>query len=113
MRRPPIEIGQWDRLRPLTRPKDMALAADNEDEIALGHLNRWSILGRDAGGTPAEIMKDGIRRSRQGHAPGAAELVVEEHGPSQMNAIEYVSENVHSWHVSPRTIRHKIWTIAL
>jgi hypothetical protein len=49
MRRPPIEIGQWDRLRPLTRPKDMALAADNEDEIALGHLNRWSALELDAG----------------------------------------------------------------
>jgi hypothetical protein len=40
VRRPPIEIDQWDRLGPSTRPKDMGLAPDNEDEIALGHLNR-------------------------------------------------------------------------
>ena len=31
MRRPSIKIGQRDRLRPLTRPKDMVLAADNQD----------------------------------------------------------------------------------
>ena len=49
MRRPSIEIDQRDRLRPATRPEDMGLAADNEDEIALGHLNHWSILERDAG----------------------------------------------------------------
>ena len=54
-------------------------------------------------------MKDGIRRSRQRHAPGAAELVVEEHRPFQTNAIEYVGENVHACYVSPRTIGHKIW----
>ena len=49
MRRPSIEIGQPDRLRPATGPEDMGLAADNKDEIALGHLNRCSILERDAG----------------------------------------------------------------
>ena len=49
MRRPSIEIDQRDRLRPATRPEDVGLAVDNKDEIALGHLNRWSILGRDAG----------------------------------------------------------------
>ena len=49
MRRPSIDIGQPDRLRPATRPEDMGLAADNEDEIALGHLNHRSILERDAG----------------------------------------------------------------
>ena len=113
MRRPSIEIGQPDRLRPATRPEDMGLAADNEDEIALRHLNRWSILERDAGRTLAEIVKDGIRRPRQRHAPRAAELVVKEHGPFQTNAIEYVGENVHDCYLSPRTIRHKIWTIAL
>ena len=58
-------------------------------------------------------MKDGIRRSRQRHGPGAAELIVEEHGPFQTNAIEYVGENVHARNLSPRTIGHKIWTIAL
>jgi hypothetical protein len=58
-------------------------------------------------------MEDGIRRSRQRHASGAAELVVEEHGPFQTNAIEYVGENVHARYVSPRTIGHKIWTITL
>ena len=58
-------------------------------------------------------MKDGIRRSRQRHGPGAAELVVEEHGPFQTNAIEYVGENIHAYNLSPRTIGHKIWTIAL
>ena len=49
VRRPSIEIGQRHRLRPATRPQDVRLAADNEDEIALRHLNRWSILERDAG----------------------------------------------------------------
>jgi hypothetical protein len=49
MRRPSIEIDQRDRLFPSTRPEDVGLAADNEDEIALRHLNRWSILERDAG----------------------------------------------------------------
>ena len=49
MRWPSIKIGQWDRLRPLIRPKDMVLAADNQDEIALGHPNSWSIVERDAG----------------------------------------------------------------
>jgi hypothetical protein len=44
---------------------------------------------------------------------GAAELVAEEHGPFQTNAIEYVGENVHACYVSPWTIGHKIWTIAL
>ena len=29
------------------------------------------------------------------------------------NAIEYVGKNVHACYVSPRTIGHKIWTIAL
>src|SRR5580704_5067046 len=58
-------------------------------------------------------MKDRIRRSWQGHAPGAAELVVEEHGPFQTNAIENVGENVHACYVGPRTIGHKIWTIGL
>jgi hypothetical protein len=48
-RRPPIEIDQRDRLRLATRPEDVGLAADNKDEISLGHLNRWSILERDAG----------------------------------------------------------------
>jgi hypothetical protein len=48
MRRPSIEIEQRDRLRPATGPEDMGLAAGNEDEIALGHLNHWSILDRDA-----------------------------------------------------------------
>ena len=113
MRRPSIEIDQRDRLRRATRPKDVGLAADNEDEITLGHLNRWSILERDDGRTPAEIMKDGIRGSRQRHAPRAAELIVEEQRPFQTNAIEHVGENVHACHVSPRTIGHKTWTIAL
>jgi hypothetical protein len=36
-----------------------------------------------------------------------------EHGPFQTNAIEYVGENVHARYVGPRTIGHKIWTIAL
>jgi hypothetical protein len=58
-------------------------------------------------------MKNGIRRPRQRHGPGAAELVVEEHGPFQMNAMEHVGEYVHADYVSPRTIGHKIWTIAL
>ena len=58
-------------------------------------------------------MKNGIRRPRQRHGPGAAELVVEEHGPFQTNAIEYVGENVHARYVGLRTIGHKIWTIAL
>ena len=58
-------------------------------------------------------MKDGIRCSRQRDAPGAAELVVEEHGPFHTNAIENVGENVHACYVSPRTIGHKIRTIAL
>ena len=49
MRRPSIEIGQPDRLRPATRPEDMWLAVDNEDEIALGHLKYCSVLERDAG----------------------------------------------------------------
>jgi hypothetical protein len=49
MRRPSIEIDKRDRLRHSARPEDMGLAADNEDEIALGHLNHWSILERDAG----------------------------------------------------------------
>ena len=96
VRRPSIEVDQRDRLRASTRPEDMGPAVDNEDEIALGHLNHWSFLERDAGSTPAEIMKDGIRGSRQRHGPGAAELVVEEHGPFQTNAIEYVGENVHA-----------------
>jgi hypothetical protein len=91
----------------------MGLAADDEDEIALGHLNYRSILERDAGCTPAEIMKNGIRRSRQRHGPGATELVVEEHGPFQTNAIEHVGENVHACYVTWRTIGHKIWTIAI
>ena len=95
MRRPSIEIDQRDRLRPATRPEDVGLAADNEDEIALGHLNHWPLLEHDFGRTSAEIMKDSIRRSRQRHAPGAAEFVVKEHGPFQANAIEYVGENVH------------------
>jgi hypothetical protein len=38
---------------------------------------------------------------------------VEEQAPFQTNAIEYVGENVHACYVSPRTIGHKIWTIAL
>ena len=63
MRRPSIEIEQRDRLRPATRPEDMGLAAGNEDEIALGHLNHWSILERDAGiylppGTRTELSGD-------------------------------------------------------
>jgi hypothetical protein len=52
MRRPSIEIDQRDWLRPSTRPEDMGVAANNEDEIALGQLDRWSILERDAGLTP-------------------------------------------------------------
>jgi hypothetical protein len=49
MRRPSIEIGQADRLRPATRPEDMGLAADNEDKIALGDLKHSSIIECDAG----------------------------------------------------------------
>ena len=33
--------------------------------------------------------------------------------PFKTKAIEYVGENVHAGYVSPRTIGHKIWTIAL
>ena len=90
MRWPSIEIGQPDRLRLATRPEAMGLTVDDKDEIALGHLKHCSILERDAGRTPAEIVKNGIRRPRQRNAPGAAELVVEEHGPFQTNTIEYV-----------------------
>ena len=49
----------------------------------------------------------------RGSATLAAQLAVEEQGPFQTNAIKYVGENVHTCYVSPRTIGHKIWTIAL
>ena len=42
-----------------------------------------------------------------------AELVVEEHGPFQTNAIEHVGENVHACYLIRWTIGHKIRTIAL
>jgi hypothetical protein len=48
VRRPSIEIDQRDWFRLSARPEDVGFAADNEDEIALGHLNRWTILERDA-----------------------------------------------------------------
>ena len=49
VRWPSIEIDQRDRLRAWARLEDMGLAANNEDEIALGHPKSWLILERDAG----------------------------------------------------------------
>jgi hypothetical protein len=96
MCRQPIETEQWQRLHPETRTEDMRLAPGNEDEIAVGHLKRWSILERYDGRTPAEIVEHRIGKSRQRQTPGAAELVVEEQGPVQANAIENVGQNVHA-----------------
>jgi hypothetical protein len=96
MCRQPIEIEQRERLHPETRTEDMGLATGDEDEIAGGHPERSSILERDDGRTPAEIVEHRIGKSRQRQTPGAAELVVEEQGPVQSNAMENVGENVHA-----------------
>ena len=71
-------------------------------------LERSPILERDAGRTPAEIVEHRIWKPRQRHTPGVPELVVEQQGPNQANAIEHVSENVHACRLRPRTIGCKI-----
>jgi hypothetical protein len=96
MCRPPIEIEQRDRFCPAIRPEDMGLAAGDEQEIAGSHAERSPIPERDAGRTPAEIVEHRIWKPRQRHTPGVPELVVEQQGPTQANAIEHVSENVHA-----------------
>src|SRR5271167_1937799 len=89
----------------------MGLATGDEDEIAGGHTERPSILEHDDGRTTAEIVEHRVREIRQRQTPGTAKLVVEQQGPTQANAVEHVSEDVHACRLLPRTVGYKLRTI--
>jgi hypothetical protein len=56
-------------------------------------------------------MEQGVRALWQGQTPWMAELEMVEQGPAKADAIEYFREDIHAPTLTPRTVRHNIWTI--
>ena len=97
MRWPTTEIEQRKRLCAAATREEMGLAARDENEVTCGHAKRPTVLQSQTSRTPAQIMEHCIRKLGQRQTPGPAELVVEEHGSLQANAVKHVGENVHAY----------------
>jgi hypothetical protein len=79
----------------------MGLAACDDDEIALGHLDFLSLFERKRRRAPAEIVKQRVRARRQLQIPGMAELEVKQQRPAETNTIEHLGEDIHAAQIRP------------
>jgi hypothetical protein len=79
----------------------MGLAARDDDEIALGHLDFLSLFERKGRRASAEVVKQRVGARRQLQIPGVAELEVEEQRPTETNAIEHLGEDIHAAEANP------------
>src|SRR5271156_1597874 len=111
VRRRPTKIEQRERLRGAIRAEDRGVAAGDNDEIAASHTESSAILEHDDGRTPAEIVKDRVGKVRQRQTPGTSKHVVEQQGPTQVNAVEHIGKDVHSRKPLQWTVGHKLRTI--